>query len=127
MCHEAEKIELDTTKVFIMNKKKILVVCICRHAHVCTKGTCLYWYNTTHMIISPSQVQPCPSNTPTTYVERTPNHFVLTFAVLCLCTCCWPALVFAIMGVIYSVQARRLPCIQSFHSSRIPACSSLHL
>ena len=52
-----------------------------------------------------TQNQPAPQQFSVTYAgQRPPNQFVLSFLALCLCAWCWPALVFAILGIVYSIQ-----------------------
>ena len=54
---------------------------------------------------SHTQNQPRPQQSSVTFVrQRPPNKFILSFLALCLCSWCWPALVFAILGIIYSIQ-----------------------
>ena len=52
-----------------------------------------------------TQNQPGPQQSGVIFVgQRPPNKFILSFLALCLCSWCWPALVCAILGIIYSIQ-----------------------
>ena len=71
-----------------------------------------------------TQNQPAPQQFSVTYAgQRPPNQFVLSFLALCLCAWCWPALVFAILGIVYSIQVTTQCVSLSYSPQNIVVCA----
>ena len=72
-----------------------------------------------------TQNQPGAQQSSVTFVgQRPPNKFILSFLALCLCSWCWPALVFAILGIIYSIQVYTQ---QHVYWERNTTCTQQHV